>query len=104
MDRFLNRGRGPIIPGYGEIVVFPGGATAAARPSPPDWPRARGGCPRPMRLGLGKRWDESHLPIVLYIFNKASRKWLTHTLYERRRWLGVSTIFCVSMFYLNQIK
>ena len=24
--------------------------------------------PRPIRLGLGKRWDLSHLPIVLYIY------------------------------------
>ena len=28
----------------------------------------RGGSPRPMGFGLGKRWDESHLPIELYFF------------------------------------
>ena len=45
---------------------FPRGATLAARPSSPIGRGRPGGSARPMGLGLGKRWGESHLPIILY--------------------------------------
>ena len=65
MEGFLTRGWGPILSGCDGIVGFPRGATPAARAAPPHWPRAGGGeALRPMVLGLGKRWDESHLPII----------------------------------------
>ena len=64
----LNRGWGQyILPRCGDIVGFPRGQLPPSSASPPDWPRADGGgAPRPIGLGLGKRWDESHLPIILY--------------------------------------
>ena len=43
IEGFLNRGWAPILRGCGEMVGFPRGATPAASPSPPDWPRAGGG-------------------------------------------------------------
>ena len=46
----MNREWGPILPVCGEIVRFPGGATPAARTSPPHWPRAGGG-------GALGQWD-----------------------------------------------
>ena len=68
MEGLLNRGWGPILPVCREIVGFPRGATSTARASPPDWPTRgeRRSSPRPMRLGLRKRW-EGHLTIILYL-------------------------------------
>ena len=40
---FMNRGWGSMLPGCGEMVGFPRGATPAARALIPDWPRASGG-------------------------------------------------------------
>ena len=42
MERFLNLGSGPILPGCDGIVRFSRGATSAARAAPTHWPRARG--------------------------------------------------------------
>ena len=50
MEGFLNRGWVTILPGCGDIVGFPQGATPAARASPPHWPRVGG------RGRLGQ-WD-----------------------------------------------
>ena len=68
IEGLLNRGWRPILPVCGEIVGFPRGATSTARASPPDWPTRgeRRSSPRPMRLGLRKRW-EGHLTIILYL-------------------------------------
>jgi len=66
-EGLLGRGWGPLLPGCVGIVGFPRGATPAARAAPPQRPRAgRGGAPRPIGFGLGKRWHKSHLPVVLY--------------------------------------
>ena len=46
------------------------GETPSARASPPRLAEeGRRGIPRPMGLGLGKRRDESHMPIVLYVMH-----------------------------------
>ena len=50
MKDFLTGGWVTILPGCGDIVGFPRGATPAARASPPHWPMAGGGG----RLG---QWD-----------------------------------------------
>ena len=63
MEGLLNRGWGLILPVYGEFVGFPRGATPVTRASPPDGPRASP--PPTLGLELGKRWDESHLVIIL---------------------------------------
>jgi len=46
--------------------VSPRGNSRRARLAPWLVEGGRGESPRPIRLGLGKRWDESHLPIILY--------------------------------------
>ena len=43
MEDFLNRGSGTILPGCGEIVGFPRGATRAARAFPPLLAKGRAG-------------------------------------------------------------
>ena len=45
--------------------VSPRGNSRRARLAPSLAKGERGGAPRPMGLGRGKRWDESHLPIIL---------------------------------------
>ena len=67
MEGFLNRGWDPTLPGCGGT-----GGDCLKGKLPPRAPRPlvgrgrAGGNPRPMGLGLGKRRDESHMPIVLY--------------------------------------
>ena len=64
MEGLLNRGWGLILPVYGEFVGFPRGATPVTRASPPDGPRASP--PPTLGLELGKRWDESQLPLTVH--------------------------------------
>ena len=47
--------------------VSPRGNSRRARLDPSLSKGGRGGTPRPMGLGLGKRWDGSHLAMTLFI-------------------------------------
>ena len=57
---------GLILPGCGGTLTFPREATPAARPF--IGRRRPGEGPRLMGLGIGKRWDESHLSTVLVLY------------------------------------
>ena len=46
--------------------VSPRGNSRCAHLTPRMAEAGRGGSPPPMGLGLGKRWDESRLPIVVF--------------------------------------
>ena len=49
--------------------VSPRGNSLRSRLAPRSAEEGRRGIPRPMGLGLGKRRDESHMPIVLYVMH-----------------------------------
>ena len=79
----LSRGWGPILDGCGGTGGLAQGATPAARASFLDRLRTGG---RPMGLGLGKRRDKSHMPIVLYqVQVPCVVKPLTHGAHQKKK-------------------
>ena len=84
MKAFLIRGWGLIFTVCGGTLTFSRGATPAARPVPPHWPRSGGGGYSANRIGARKTLHGKKFLTILYIRDLSVPKGLDHDLYNDR--------------------